>query len=94
MSQILRYKTGSTVPNVLTTDRRYDWVVDLDILGFFDHIDHALLLRAVRKHTNCKWVLLYIERWLRAPIEQEDGSESVRGREGDTAAWGNQSTAC
>ena len=57
---------------------RYDWVVDLDIRGFFDHIDHALLLRAVRKHTSCKWVLLYIERWLRAPIQQEDGSESVR----------------
>ena len=50
---------------------RYDWVVDLDIRGFFDHIDHALLLRAVRKHTSCKWVLLYIERWLRAPIQQE-----------------------
>ena len=57
---------------------RYDWVVDLDIRGFFDHIDHALLLRAVRKHTSCKWALLYIERWLRAPIQQEDGSESVR----------------
>ena len=57
---------------------RYDWVLDLDIRGFFDHIDHALLMRAVRKHTSCKWVLLYIERWLRAPIQQVDGSEKVR----------------
>jgi RNA-directed DNA polymerase len=43
---------------------RYDWVVDLDIRGFFDNIDHSLMMRAVRKHTDCRWVLLYIERWL------------------------------
>ena len=53
---------------------RYDWVLDLDIKGFFDSIDHELLLRAVRKHTDCKWVLLYIERWLKAPMQLEDGS--------------------
>jgi RNA-directed DNA polymerase len=53
---------------------RYDWVLDLDIKGFFDSIDHELLLRAVRKHTDCKWVLLYIERWLKAPVQLEDGS--------------------
>ena len=53
---------------------RYDWVLDLDIKGFFDSIDHELLLRAVRKHTDCKWVLLYIERWLKAPAQLEDGS--------------------
>jgi RNA-directed DNA polymerase len=53
---------------------RYDWVLDLDIKGFFDNIDHNLLMRAVRKHTNCKWVLLYIERWLKAPAQLEDGS--------------------
>ena len=43
---------------------RHDWVLDLDIKGFFDSIDPNLLMRAVRKHTDCKWVLLYIERWL------------------------------
>jgi RNA-directed DNA polymerase len=53
---------------------RYDWVLDLDIKGFFDNIDHGLLMRAVRKHTDCTWVLLYIERWLKAPVQLEDGS--------------------
>ena len=52
---------------------RYDWVLDLDIKGFFDSIDHDLLLRAVRKQTDCKWVLLYIERWLKASVQLEDG---------------------
>ena len=42
--------------------------------GFFDSIDHELLLRAVRKHTQCPWVLLYIERWLKAPVMMEDGN--------------------
>ena len=53
---------------------RYDWVLDLDIKGFFDSIDHELLMRAVRKHTDCKWVHLYIERWLKVPAQLEDGS--------------------
>ncbi len=53
---------------------RYDWVVDIDIKGFFDNIDHELLLKALRKHTDCPWVLLYVERWLRAPAMLEDGS--------------------
>jgi RNA-directed DNA polymerase len=44
------------------------WGIDLDIKGFFDNIDHVLLLKAVRKHTDCKWVILYIERWLKAPM--------------------------
>jgi group II intron reverse transcriptase/maturase len=53
---------------------RYDWVLDLDIKGFFDSIDWELLLKAVRHHTDCPWVLLYIERWLKAPMQMEDGS--------------------
>jgi RNA-directed DNA polymerase len=52
---------------------RNDWVVDLDIKGFFDNIDHELLMRAVRKHAKDKWVVLYIERWLKAPVQEEDG---------------------
>ena len=51
---------------------RNDWVVDLDIKGFFDNIDHELLMRAVRKHAKDKWAVLYIERWLKAP-QEEDG---------------------
>ena len=54
------------------------WVIDLDIRRFFDTIDHRLLMRAVWKHTNCRWVLLYIERWLKAPVEQEDGTRVER----------------
>jgi RNA-directed DNA polymerase len=52
---------------------RYAWVLDLDIKGFFDNIDHVLMMRAVRKHTRSKWLLLYISRWLKAPIRLEDG---------------------
>jgi RNA-directed DNA polymerase len=52
---------------------RYNWVIDLDIKGFFDNIDHDLMLHAVKKHTTSKWMLLYIERWLKAPAQSEDG---------------------
>jgi len=54
-----------------------DWVLDLDIKGFFDNIDHELMMRAVRAHTEEKWVLLYIERWLKAPIEMQDGTQKL-----------------
>jgi RNA-directed DNA polymerase len=53
---------------------RYDWVLDFDIKAFFDEIDHELLMRAVRKHTDNKWLLLYIERWLKAPVQAKDGT--------------------
>ena len=53
---------------------RYDWVLDIDVKGYFDSIDWELMLKAVRRHTNCPWVLLYIERWLKAPVQMEDGS--------------------
>ena len=49
---------------------KYDWVLEFDIKGLFDDINHELLLRAVRKHVKCKWALIYIERWLKAPMEQ------------------------
>ncbi len=53
---------------------RYDWVLNLDIRGFFDNMDHSLLMRAVRKHTDTRWVILYVERWLTAPVQLPDGS--------------------
>lgn len=59
---------------------RYDWVVDMDIRAFFDSMDHDLLMRAVRKHTSCQWVLLYIERWLKAPVQLPDGTVHPRDR--------------
>lgn len=52
----------------------YDWVVDLDIKGFFDNIPHDLLMKAVHKHTDCKWILLYIERWLKTSVSKSDGT--------------------
>ncbi len=66
----------SALDAVATTRKRcwkYDWVVDMDIQGFYDNLDHELLMRAVRKHTDCKWLLLYIDRWLKAPMESVDG---------------------
>jgi retron-type reverse transcriptase len=59
---------------------KYDWVLEFDIKGLFDNIDHELLLRAVRRHVKCKWALLYIERWLTAPMEQADGLKAERTR--------------
>jgi group II intron reverse transcriptase/maturase len=59
---------------------KYDWVLEFDIKGLFDNIDHELLLRAIRRHVTCKWVLLYIERWLKAPMVQEDGTTMERSR--------------
>ena len=52
---------------------RYDWIVDLDIKGFFDNIPQDLLIRAVKKHAKEQWMVLYIERWLKAPVQEEDG---------------------
>jgi len=57
---------------------KHDWVLEFDIKGLFDNIDHELMLRAVRKHVTCKWALLYIERWLTAPMEQHDGTRIAR----------------
>lgn len=78
------YRPGRSAIDAIRTARqrcwRYDWVLDLDIKGFFDSIDWTLLLRAVRKHADCPWVLLYIERWLKAPAMLEDGTLVPRER--------------
>lgn len=57
---------------------RYDWVVDLDIKAFFDNLDHNLVMKAVRKHVKINWALLYIERWLKVPMQLKDGRLSER----------------
>ena len=59
---------------------RYDWVVDLDVKGFFDSVDHQLMLKAVTHHTDQRWVLLYVQRWLQAPMQQPDGTLAERDR--------------
>ena len=71
------YRPGRSAIDAVRTARqrcwRYDWVLDLDIKSFFDEIDWDLLMRAVRRHTDCPWVLLYLERWLRAPVSMPNG---------------------
>jgi len=58
----------------------YDWVCDLDIKGFFDNLDHGLMMRAVKKHVKEKWAVLYIERWLKVPAQDEAGHLLKRER--------------
>lgn len=71
------YRPGKSAIEALGMARqrcwRRDWVLDLDIKGFFDNIDHELLMRAVKKHTDCAWILLYVERWLKVPSQGVDG---------------------
>jgi RNA-directed DNA polymerase len=72
------YRPGKSAVEAVGAARQrcwnYNWVVDLDIKGFFDNLNHNLVMRAVRKHTDCKWVLLYIERWLSASAQLCDGT--------------------
>lgn len=58
--------------------RRYDWVLDMDISAFFDNIDHQLLMKALRRHIDSKWVLMYVERWLTLPVQLQDGEQQER----------------
>jgi group II intron reverse transcriptase/maturase len=55
-----------------------DWVVDLDVKAFFDSVSWELMLKAVACHTDQKWVLLYVERWLKAPMLMPDGTTLAR----------------
>jgi group II intron reverse transcriptase/maturase len=77
------YRPGkSALDGIAVTRKRcwqYEWVLEFDIKGLFDNIEHELLLKAIRKHVRCKWALLYIERWLTAPMEQ-NGSITERTR--------------
>jgi len=59
---------------------KYDWVLDLDIEGFFDNIDHDLMMKAVRFHTSDRWIWLYVERWLKAPGQLPDGRQIARDK--------------
>jgi RNA-directed DNA polymerase len=76
------YRPGKSAAEALAVTRqrcwRYDWVIALDIRGFFDDLDHALLMRAVGKYTQCRWILLYVQRWLEAPMQLENGTLAPR----------------
>ena len=71
------YRPGKSALDAVSQARRrcwrYDWVLDLDIKAFFDNLDQSLLLRAVKKHALQRWMVIYIERWLKAPVLEEDG---------------------
>jgi RNA-directed DNA polymerase len=58
----------------------YDWVIDLDIRKFFDSVRWDLMLKAVQAHTDARWALLYVKRWLAAPLQLPDGSLQDRDR--------------
>jgi RNA-directed DNA polymerase len=72
------YRPGKSAHQAIAVTRtrcwRHGWVLEFDIRGLFDNIDHSLLMKAVRYHTSCKWLLFYIKRWLAASVEQADGT--------------------
>jgi len=76
------YRPGKSAAEAVGVARRrcwkYNWVLDLDIEGFFDNIDHQKLLKALKKHAHDKWILLYVERWLTAPVQLPDGTMQAR----------------
>jgi len=78
------YRPGKSAKQAVAVTRKrgwqYDWIVEFDIKAAFDQIDHALLMKAVRSHIREGWLLLYIERWLTAPFETEDGATLPRTR--------------
>lgn len=62
--------------------RQYRWVIDMDITGFFDNMSHELLMKALDRHVEEKWVKMYIKRWIEAPIEDHDGNQGSRNGAG------------
>src|SRR5437763_6318685 len=78
------YRPGRSALDAVATARgrcwRQRWVLDLDIRGFFDNVPHAPILWAVQRHAPAAWVLLYVRRWLTAPIQQPDGTLVIPDR--------------
>jgi RNA-directed DNA polymerase len=78
------YRPGRSAHDAIAVTRRRcwedDWVVEFDVKGLFDNIDHDLLMRALRQHCQQSWILLYVERWLKAPMQTMDGEIKVRER--------------
>ena len=76
------YRVGRSAHDALAQCQHncihHSWVVDLDIKGFFDNLSHEWMMKMLNHHTQEKWVLLYADRWLKAGIEQTDGSIAVR----------------
>ena len=78
------YRPGKSAHNALKLTRercwKYSWVLEIDIKSFFDSIDHDLLMKAVQRHTKESWILLYVERWLKAPAQLYTGEMEPRVR--------------
>ena len=78
------YRPGRSALDAVEACRRRcwnrDWVIDLDIRAFFDSLDHELVLKAVSAHTQQRWILLYLRRWLTAPLQRQDGTLVQRDR--------------
>ena len=78
------YRPGRSALDAVAVCRerclRQDWVLDLDIQAFFDRVPWDLILKAVAHHTDQRWILIYVERWLKAPLQHEDGSLVERER--------------
>ena len=78
------YRPGRSALDAVAVCRercwRNDWIIDLDVRAFFDSVDHSLMLKAVERHTGAKWVLLYVARWLKAPMRKQDGTLVARDR--------------
>jgi len=76
------YRPGKSPLDAVEITRKrcwqYNWVLEFDIVGLFDNIDHELLMRAVKKHTDTEWIILYVERWLKAPFKMKDGTIAAR----------------
>ena len=78
------YRPGKSALEAIAVTRRrcwdQDWVVEFDIRGLFDNLDHGLLMTALRKHCQEPWILLYVERWLKAPMQSADGQLQARDK--------------
>ena len=76
------YRPSKSAHNAVAECRqrcfKYEWVIDLDIKGFFDNIDHELLMKAVERFTQEKWILMYVKRWLTAPTHKAEGKTEQR----------------
>lgn len=78
------YRPGRSALDAVAVCRercwRSDWVIDLDVKAFFDSVPWDLVVRAVARHTDQRWILLYVTRWLKAPLQQQDGTLVTRDR--------------
>jgi RNA-directed DNA polymerase len=78
------YRPGRSAHDALAVCRqrcwKYDWIIDLDVQKFFDEVPWDLIVRAVETVTDCRWVLLYVKRWLAAPLKRPDGTLQERDK--------------